>query len=387
MKEKLQYVLGIETSTLQFRIALTEGKAPISAYSAGAGRNLDGLLLPAAGKLLEDAGLEPKDISAVAVSTGPGYFTGIRIGIVAAKGIAYSLDRPAAGVPSLDSVCWNANPVFDCLICAVIEAGRGEIYTRLYRYDSGRKTREAVTPCLLERPERTLERIKEKTIFLCRDARLTRLIKETLGDNAIIMPPELGVPSAVNTARLGFEKISREPEGFQSLRPVYLRKPDAEVNFGAGPLTIERASEKDLPEITRIERQSFPSPWSEEMFRRELDKESGLFVTARRGSMLCGYAAGWTGGDEFHLANLAVAPEFRGGGTGKKLLKYVLDSVKSLNVRYVILEVRQGNMPAFNLYKKLGFKTIGKRDRYYADTGENAVIMALLLENKKTRGG
>ena len=380
MKEESGYILGIETSTRTFSLAVTKGEELISLTGGGAGRRLDSLLVPGIKAVLDSAGVKPSGLAGIAASTGPGYFTGIRVGLAAAGGLAYALKKPAAGVLSLDSLAENSTPAQDCLICAAIGAGRGEAYYRLYRYDSGRDAREPLAGPAIATAAGLARAVGEKTVVLCENESITRQIKDAAGDNAIIMPPEFGVPSAAKTAALGFRKLAGG-KAAGGLLPAYLRKPDAEENFREkqSGIDIGPAAPGDMGDIMRIERASFPTPWSESMFEAEFIKDSGIFITAKSENSLIGYACGWFAADEFHLANLAVAPGFRGRGAGKKLLQKIIDAVKSENTNCLILEVRHRNLPAIRLYEKFGFKPVARRRGYYRDTEEDAVLMELKL--------
>ncbi len=381
MKEESGYILGIETSTRTFSLAVTKGKEIISLTAGKAGRRLDSLLIPGIQSVLDSAGIKARGLAGIAASTGPGYFTGIRVGLAAAKGLAYALGKPAAGVLSLDSIAENSAPAGGGVICAAISAGRGNVYYRLYRYNADAGVREPLAPPSLSAIDALAGMLEEKTAVLCEDESVSGRIKDAAGDNAVIMPPEFGAPSASMTAALGFRRLAGgEPAG-RSLLPVYLKKPDAEENFRDRhpEIEIRPAAPGDMPGIMRIERASFPTPWSELMFEAEFIKDSGVFITAKCENSLIGYACGWYAADEFHLANLAVAPEFRGRGGGKKLLQKIIACVKSKNISCVILEVRHRNMPAISLYEKFGFRPVAKRKRYYGDTDEDAVLMELRL--------
>jgi ribosomal-protein-alanine N-acetyltransferase len=88
-----------------------------------------------------------------------------------------------------------------------------------------------------------------------------------------------------------------------------------------------------------------------------------------------GYAGFWALVDEAHLANIAVAPEWRGRGLGELLLVTVIDRAVELGLAVVTLEVRVSNLRAQKLYRKYGFEVVGERRHYYSDNGENAYIM------------
>ncbi len=145
-------------------------------------------------------------------------------------------------------------------------------------------------------------------------------------------------------------------------------------------MEIRLLDENDLPDILRIEIASFPSPWSEALFRNELDNPSSTIYGLFNGGKLCGYSVGSTVLDELHILTIAVANENRRQGVGESLLRHNLDSAKKQGVVTVFLEVRAGNIPARALYEKLGFRYVGGRRGYYSNNGEDAALYTLTLD-------
>ncbi len=136
---------------------------------------------------------------------------------------------------------------------------------------------------------------------------------------------------------------------------------------------------EDIPQVMDIERASFPTPWTEGMFRHQLllyDIAVNL-VTEVEG---IAYAVSWIASDEIHLLSIAVAPSERRRGYACGLLKEVIRRGATMGARTVILEVRRGNAAAQKFYEGRGFIVIGIRRRYYADTGEDAIVMELDIE-------
>jgi ribosomal-protein-alanine N-acetyltransferase len=144
-------------------------------------------------------------------------------------------------------------------------------------------------------------------------------------------------------------------------------------------LIIEEMRSEDLDEIIEIEEASFPTPWPKRMFDLELKSTRSYCRVARVSGVIVGYIVAWMIYDEVHILNVAVHPGFRRMGIGERILRDCLDFFFSNGARNAILEVRRGNNEAKRLYEKLGFKSIGIRRGYYADTGEDAIVMKLAL--------
>jgi ribosomal-protein-alanine N-acetyltransferase len=143
---------------------------------------------------------------------------------------------------------------------------------------------------------------------------------------------------------------------------------------------VREMTESDLPRVLEIERASFPTPWTERMFEHQLlldDIAINLVLVV--GGGVVGYAVSWIAFDEIHLLSIAVDPLVRRRGYGSRLLTEVIRLAAGTGGWRVILEVRTGNAAARKFYEHRGFTVIGTRKRYYADTGEDAVVMELEL--------
>lgn len=159
----------------------------------------------------------------------------------------------------------------------------------------------------------------------------------------------------------------------------------------------------DLPAVLRIERETFPVPWSERTFRNLLERPDAVLLVAVEGgagagperppvegtvteggqagdaqgggARLLGYAVLWRAGEEAELGDLAVGRESRRRGIGRRLVARILEEAGRLGARGVFLEVRESNVPARRLYGTLGFRVVGRRPGYYARPPEDALVM------------
>jgi ribosomal-protein-alanine N-acetyltransferase len=141
----------------------------------------------------------------------------------------------------------------------------------------------------------------------------------------------------------------------------------------AAAVEIRRLTFADLPQVVAIERRAFTTPWSLAMFVLELSKPSGICLAAEVESELVGYMVCSRYDTVWHLMNIAVEPDWRRRGIGSALLQALLERVG--DDAQVTLEVRRSNHGAVTLYEQFGFRSAGVRRRYYADNGEDAVIM------------
>jgi ribosomal-protein-alanine N-acetyltransferase len=136
---------------------------------------------------------------------------------------------------------------------------------------------------------------------------------------------------------------------------------------------IRRLIYADLPQVVAIERRAFTTPWSLAMFVLELSKPSGICLAAEVESELVGYLICSRYDTVWHVMNIAVDTDRRRRGIATALITALLDRVG--DDAQITLEVRKSNTGALALYGRFGFRSAGVRRRYYADNGEDAVIM------------
>ena len=138
-----------------------------------------------------------------------------------------------------------------------------------------------------------------------------------------------------------------------------------------------------LPEIMSIEREAYPEPWTTQMFYQEIQSELSCFHVVFWGDALVGYVGFWHVGDEAHITSVTVRREYRRLGIGRLLLTHILEEAARLGLVVATLEVRESNYYARNLYRSIGFETVGRRKGYYARTKEDAIIMAKELDDSR----
>lgn len=145
-------------------------------------------------------------------------------------------------------------------------------------------------------------------------------------------------------------------------------------------LEIRQAKLYDVPAMARIERDSFEAPWSADEITRDVTAGGNVYIAvALADEERAGYAEIRMIAGEGQIYNIAIAPEFRREGIGEALLRHMIDKADADGCKLVTLEVRSGNEAAMELYKKLGFREVGRRKGYYAKGGEDAVLMDLDL--------
>ena len=133
------------------------------------------------------------------------------------------------------------------------------------------------------------------------------------------------------------------------------------------PLTID-----DLEQVVALEHANQPAPWSEQVFRDELAAENRIYLTADDGG-LSGFGGVMVVGDEAHITNLLVGPEWRRQGIGLGLMLALIEAAVQAGARHLTLEVRSKNKPARAMYARLGLAPVGVRKGYYGN--DDALVL------------
>ncbi len=221
-------ILGIETSTYSGSVAVIDKEQIKGEYYFSIGPSHAEKLVPSVNWLLNDIGVEKTQLDGVAVSVGPGSFTSLRVGVSVAKGISYSLGIPVAGFSSLEVLAMNA-PFFQCNVCPVIDAKRGEVFCALFNSRAGKL--ERATPDLICNIKNLTEFINTKTAFVGEGALLYRdFLEDSLGDCRIYDSLNLNFPRASMLCVLATHKFRSGYEGDPyKLMPNYIRQSNAEI--------------------------------------------------------------------------------------------------------------------------------------------------------------
>lgn len=224
-------ILGITTATQQVGCAIGGHEGVLASTHSARGKRHAESLAPAIDFTRRQARIELTEISAIAVDIGPGLFTGLRVGIAAAKAMAHALRVPMIGISSLDLLAWPVRYT-SCEIVAVIDARRGEIFHARYRPTPGGIQR-IDGPSVTEPRELTADLQASKEEFLLVGDGALRYASEYEDLLRVeIAEQYLAYPNAASIVQLAHAKALRE-DFVQpwELEPLYLRAPDAEINW------------------------------------------------------------------------------------------------------------------------------------------------------------
>lgn len=222
-------ILALETSAKAVSAAITEDGRVLASGYQDTGLTHSRTLMPIVEHLLKNTGLTLKDCGAVAAAVGPGSFTGIRIGVSAAKGLAFGAELPAAGVSTLAAMARNVSCWEGMAVCAM-DARREQIYNALFSCAGGQITR--LTPDRAVGLDQLAEELRGDSrpkIVLGDGGRLCAEFLLKAGISCRLAPPHLVMQNAVSVA-LEAEDLAAAGKlvSAQDLAPVYLRPPQAE---------------------------------------------------------------------------------------------------------------------------------------------------------------
>lgn len=222
-------ILALDTSTRAGSVAITDDDAVLAESVLNIDVTHSETLLSSLKNMLDETKLGMNDIDLLALTLGPGSFTGIRIGVSTVKGFALALGKPIAGVSTLETLASNF-PYASCRITPILDARKGEVYSAHFRWEGNalaRLTGDRALP-----PEALLEEINETTLFVGDGlGRYGEMIRERLGELAVTAPSTHGFIRSSVVAALAHRQFEKgETLDPASLAPIYLRKSEAEIN-------------------------------------------------------------------------------------------------------------------------------------------------------------
>ncbi len=388
----------------------------VASREVGAFRASNVKLLPEIDALLKGAGVERGQVACVVCGRGPGSFTGVRICMASAKGLAIGLGVPLFGVSTSDSLAWQ-QWAFGVRGTVVVlgDAMRKEVYP--VRYCLSDAGVQRLNPDTVMKAAELLEWLGDTAEqLICGDAlKKYADLCEGLGVLASEegrYPTGAGLLLAAQAAWAegSFDPDSRSAGDPCALLPVYTRLSDAEeherIKFAKQDGQSAAVDAKDLqsgvqggsairyqpleaawvPAVATLESQAMGSDaWNEAQVLDELPRADRTWWAAyevadtRKRTVnageakLVGYAGGWINDGQVQLLKVACDPAYRRRGIAQELLARVALDARDLGAGQMTLEVRASNTGAHAFYQRLGLQSIGKRPRYYSDK-EDALI-------------
>lgn len=397
----------------------------VATREVAAHRASNTVLLSEVDAALSEAGIAKGDIAAVVCGRGPGSFTGVRICMATAKGVASALEIPLFGVSTLDAVAWNAwaEGVRGRVLVAA-DAMRKEVYPVLFDLDASgvrRLTSDAVVKAVsigewlsdalagLGFVDATCGASDEGRVLDANSSRGDagadpgRFDLIVLGDalakyaDAFASLGELASEGLWSVSGRGLLMAPRVGDGDPAtLLPVYTRLSDAEENErirlsktdpknlhtgvqhesdGAGSFDYRPLDALHVRDVARLEGETMGTDaWGASLVADELPRKDRTWWAAYDGQRLAGYCGGWVVDGQVQILKIATDPACRRRGIARELIGLVASDARDLGAIEMTLEVRASNEGAQAFYESMGLERIGVRPRYYSDR-EDAVIM------------
>ncbi len=404
-------VLALDTSTDMLACAVARvDNGAVDVLAAGdhlCRRRANVELVGTCQDTLAAAGLKMADVDAVLVGRGPGSFTGVRIGIATAKGLACGAGVGLYGTSALDAMAqtaWLAGT--RGRLAVVADAMRGEVYPGIYELDEKGAHRTF-----------TAESVVKADACVAELAARADAGELTLSGNGLLKYAEKFAAAGFGANRCtaqdawwptgeGLVRAAVEADVFAEqngdpalVLPIYTRLSDAEENERTRlglkePATVELTGVddalagihcqlrpmtlNDVAPVAALEAQVFSDenhePWSEKVFYEDVSTHNHVWWVAHDRGTIIGYAGGAVVADELQIANVAVAADRRREKIAARLLGRVAYDAQMLGATWASLEVEVGNDGAEALYRGLGFEEAGVRPNYYG-AGIDARIM------------
>ena len=222
-------ILAFETSAKAGSVALLQDNCLLAESYQNTGLTHSQTLMTMTQDLLKSCGCTPQDVDAVAVAAGPGSFTGVRIGVAAAKGFAWGAQLPCYGVSTLEAMARQLS-VWQGYVLPVMDARRNQVYNALFSAEEGKLTRECADRAIsLEDLEKEIKNLK-KPIFLVGDGSILCYNTLKAAVSNLVLPGEHRMHQrAAGVALVAMDKIAAgEPGDAAALAPNYLRLSQAE---------------------------------------------------------------------------------------------------------------------------------------------------------------
>ncbi len=380
-------LLALETVTRAGSLALADDRGVTHATIGNPSRTHSVRLPQELVDFVTSSGCRLDDVDTFVVVTGPGSFTGLRIGLATVQGLALATNRLVIGVPTLETIAsgWlDAHPGRAERLVVSFDGARDDVFFAVYDVSAAQSFDEArvvIAPRVASIGIAAGE-IRDATAG--RHAAVAGLVRDQFQDVLRGAAPEADADfHPLNLAASAVRLAARRAASAASphaVQPVYLRRPDAVLareRQAQAPRVFEVEASEDVAEVASLQARSFANAWGAEAIGADLANRSvaRLYGLRLADGRLVGYCAAWKIVDELHINSVAIDPSVRRRGLARFLLTRVLEAASAGGATSATLEVRPSNEAGRALYEALGFAVEGVRPGYYQNPREDALIL------------
>jgi len=356
-------LLAVDTALGACSVAVLDGGQTLAHRWVAMSRGHAEALAPMVGAAMEEAGIAFSRLDRLAVTTGPGTFTGQRVGLAFMRGIRIALKRPLIGVTTLEVMAAAAAAEAEIASVAVLhEAKRGEVYAAFYRGV------EAVIPVQVASFDAMMADIataSNGTSFaLAGTAAEAGAAWLVARHQRLFALTSIRQPDALWVARLA----GHMPEPLRAPSPLYLRAPDAKLAQTA--IRVRPAVFADADLLASLHAGAMPQAWDVAFFQQFLTEAGAIALIAEANGAATGFVLCRRAADEAEILAIGVLSAYRRNGLGGRLLREAAARAAQGGATRMFLEVAEGNPAARRLYEAQGFHVAGKRKNYYGRGGD-----------------
>jgi tRNA threonylcarbamoyladenosine biosynthesis protein TsaB len=352
-------------------------------------------LMPMIHETMVEVGESLRRLDAVAVSIGPGAFTGIRIGLAAARGIGLAAAVPTVGISTFAAVA-EAVPESERsarTLVVLLDSRRGDLFVQRFS-----PSLEPLDSPAIEAPEAFAASLTRDPMLLAGDG--VRLVRphSTAPHADVRFSTALGPVDAANVATLAARRIW---DGAVPARPLYLRAPELRLaaatastddtpplhhRDGSRDVMLRPLGAFDLAIAAAVHAGSFDDAWTERAIGELLAMPGAFGTLACFDDQPIGIAIAVANPPDAEVLTLGVLPAFRRRGVARRMLLSVADQAAGIGCERLLLDVAEDNEAAHRLYRKLGFMEIARRPAYYGrpnGLAAAATVFALGLQRRE----
>lgn len=352
-------ILACDTALGACSVAVLDGEKILAHRFAVMARGHAEALAPMVRETMAASGLGFAGLDRLAVTVGPGTFTGQRVGLAFMRGLRLALKKPLTGVTTLETMAAAAMAQSGFALAAALhDARRGEVYLQILR------ERENLAGPLVLSLAQALERLR--ALAEREKIALAGTAAPAAGEALNLTPSTIRQPDALWVARLALKADAAAPDVPPA--PLYLRAPDAKM---PAPRLFQ-IHRDDPVQLAALHKACFRDFWTVQAIAQLLATPGTFAFAGAQGFVLARVA-----GDEAEILTIAVMPGAQRRGLGRALLAAAAAHAAGLGARRLFLEVSTANAAALALYRGAGFDEVSRRKAYYGD--QDALVLARTL--------